>query len=101
MAAASKSTTSQPASQRATPVLLQRLPVEASNQGQEDVGESRGWGAEGVQVEVGSAGRKRKPGSRAVARQRKKQRAQQAMREDSPERPACRRGRGTGTSGGI
>ena len=87
-AAASQSTTSQPASQREAPVLLQRL--EVSDQGQEEVVESRGWGAEGVQAGAGAARRKRKPGSRAVARQRKKQRAQQAMMKDSPERPASR-----------
>ena len=81
MATASQSTTPQLASQRSPSVLLQR--PEASPQAQEEVGEGRDWGAEGAPVEVEAAGRKRKPGSRAVARQRKKQRAQQAMQEAS------------------
>ena len=69
-------------------VLLHR--PEVSPQGQVADGEGRDWGAVGAPVEVGAEGRKRKPGSRAAARQRKKQRAQQAMQEDSPGRPASR-----------
>ena len=88
MVAASQSTTSQPATQGA-PALLQRLEF-SGGQGLEEVGESRSWEEEGVQVEAGAARRKRKPSNRSVARQRKKQRAQQAMREESPEKLASR-----------
>ena len=89
MAAASQSTSSLPAPQGAAPALLQRLEV-LGGQGLEEVCESRSWGEEGVQVEAGAARRKRKPSNRSVARQRKKQRAQQALLEDSPEKPANR-----------
>ena len=81
-------TTSQLDSRRTASVLLQRL--EASPQDHEEAGEGKVWGAEGAQDEAGTAGRKRKPGSRAAARQRKKQRAQQTMQEDSPGRLASR-----------
>ena len=46
---------------------------------------------------VTAAGWKRKHSNRAVAQQRKRQRAQVIMQGDSPER----RGSGRGTSGGI
>ena len=56
--------------------------------GSEEGRTGRDWGGARVSVKAGAAGRKRKPSSRTVRWQGKRQRAQVALQEDSPGRPA-------------